>query len=150
MGPNGARQIIADPDTRTAGSFTGPLPPPSLLASYDQVAPGLADRIVTMAEKQAVHRQGIECKLVEGSIFAAKAGMVCGLVVALAVLLTAGWIATHGGAWPGALLGVGDLTALVTVFVAQQRSKKTAADATPAKPIGLPPKAQPKTTPNRS
>ncbi len=123
------RQIVADHDTKMAGSFAGPLPPPTLLASYDQVAPGLADRIVTMAERQAAHRQTLESKLVEGSIFASKAGMACGLIVALAVLVTAGWIATHGGAWPGALLGVGDLTALVTVFVARERSKKSTPDA---------------------
>ena len=146
MGPDGARQIVADHETRTAGSFTGPLPPPSLLASYDQIAPGLADRIVTMAEKQAAHRQAMESKLVEGSISASKAGLICGLTVALAVLATAGWIATHGGAWPGALLGVGDLTALVTVFVAQQRLRKSAADATPAKVLALPPKAPPRRT----
>ena len=34
----------------------GPLPPPDLLQSYEEVLPELADRIVTVAEEQARHR----------------------------------------------------------------------------------------------
>ena len=35
----------------------GPLPDPSSLGEYDQVLPGLADRIVNMAEEEAEHRR---------------------------------------------------------------------------------------------
>ena len=37
--------------------YSGPLPTPSMLAGYNDVLPGAADRIMTMAEKQAAHRQ---------------------------------------------------------------------------------------------
>lgn len=33
-------------------SYTGPLPPPGAMADYEKVLPGMADRIVTMAEKE--------------------------------------------------------------------------------------------------
>ena len=33
-------------------SFSGPLPPPSILEDYDRVCPGAADRIIKMAEKE--------------------------------------------------------------------------------------------------
>jgi uncharacterized membrane protein len=36
-----------------AYSISGPLPPPEVLEKYNQVVPGLADRIITMAEQQA-------------------------------------------------------------------------------------------------
>ncbi|MBY0460111.1 MAG: DUF2335 domain-containing protein, partial [Gemmataceae bacterium] len=38
-------------------SFQGPLPPPAILAQYNQVLDGAAERIFQMAEKQAAHRQ---------------------------------------------------------------------------------------------
>jgi len=34
-----------------AYSFSGPLPPPEILEKYNQVVPGLAERIITMAEQ---------------------------------------------------------------------------------------------------
>ena len=41
-------------------SFSGPLPPPQVLASYDQILPGCAERIIKMAEEQGLHRRAIE------------------------------------------------------------------------------------------
>jgi len=40
--------------------FTGPLPHPSILAGYNQVLPGSAERILVMAEKQLDHRINTE------------------------------------------------------------------------------------------
>jgi uncharacterized membrane protein len=152
MLPNHAAQLVADHDTNRAGSFIGPLPPPSLLASYEAVKPGLADRIVRMAEVQAAHRQGMESRLIGAKVFASSAGMFCGLTIALAVLAAAAWIAGHGAPWPGAVLGVGDLSALVAVFVTGQRAR-TAKASPKALPQGetparsLPQKAEPEPEP---
>ena len=35
-----------------ASSFSGPLPPPELLKQYDEVVPGAAERIISMAEAE--------------------------------------------------------------------------------------------------
>jgi uncharacterized membrane protein len=35
-----------------ATRFSGPLPPPEALAKYNDILPGAADRIITMAEHQ--------------------------------------------------------------------------------------------------
>nr|DAR22085.1 MAG TPA: putative membrane protein [Caudoviricetes sp.] len=40
--------------------FSGPIPPPEILSGYEQIHPGFADRIISMAEKQSAHRQGLE------------------------------------------------------------------------------------------
>lgn len=37
-------------------SFSGPLPPPEILAGYDKVVNGAAERIIRMAEKEMEHR----------------------------------------------------------------------------------------------
>jgi uncharacterized membrane protein len=36
-------------------SFQGPLPPPEILKQYDMIIPGLAERIVSMAEREQRH-----------------------------------------------------------------------------------------------
>jgi len=38
-------------------TFVGPIPPPDILQGYDNILPGLADRIVSMAEAEGNHRR---------------------------------------------------------------------------------------------
>ncbi len=47
-------QIIAR--TERHELFEGPLPPPDLLKQYEQTLPGIAERIVRMAEEEQAHR----------------------------------------------------------------------------------------------
>lgn len=42
--------------------FSGPLPPPEVLARYNEALPGGAERIVTLAEEQASHRRRMEAR----------------------------------------------------------------------------------------
>ncbi len=37
-----------------AASFRGPLPPPAVLREYDQISPGLAEKIIGMAESEGI------------------------------------------------------------------------------------------------
>src|SRR5882762_10273600 len=41
-------------------AFSGPQPPPELLAQYEQIVPGWASRLLEMGERQQLHR--IECE----------------------------------------------------------------------------------------
>ena len=58
--------------------FGGPIPPPDILAGYDQVVPGAADRIITMAETQSRHRQEIEKSIINSDIRNSKLGLWLG------------------------------------------------------------------------
>ena len=40
--------------------YSGPIPPPEYLAKYNEIHPGLAERIIIMAESESVHRRKIE------------------------------------------------------------------------------------------
>ncbi|WP_425506349.1 DUF2335 domain-containing protein [Stakelama sediminis] len=44
---------------------SGPLPAPEDLAHYDEISPGAADRIITMAEDNMKHRHAMESGLVK-------------------------------------------------------------------------------------
>ncbi len=72
--------------TRTTTSFeqfSGPLPPPEILAKYDQACPGSARVILEMAQAQSTHRQYIEKKVVDGNVDAQKRGQFFAFVLAI-------------------------------------------------------------------
>lgn len=72
--------------------FSGPLPPPEILESYEKTLPGAADRIFTMAEKEQEHRQKIENNMVEDDNKNRKAGrrsstfLMCLIIITGAIL----------------------------------------------------------------
>ena len=99
----------------------GPLPDAELLAQYEDVLPGLADRIVRMAELEQGNRHALEraesqlpYRLAARGQFLAITAIV--LVLAFAVFLVATGSPVTGGVVVGA-----DLLGLVTVFVTGQR-----------------------------
>lgn len=49
-------------------SYAGPIPPPAMLARYNEVLPGAAERILKMAEEQSSHRQYLEKAVVNSDI----------------------------------------------------------------------------------
>ena len=48
--------------------FQGPLPHPEILAKYDSILPGAAERILVMAEKEQNHRINSDEKIIKGQI----------------------------------------------------------------------------------
>lgn len=67
-------------------AFAGPLPHPEILARYEEVLPGAADRIISMAEKQAAHRMHLEKIVVEGDSRRAWWGQWIGGILALVAI----------------------------------------------------------------
>ncbi len=88
-----------------AETFQGPLPKPSDFAQYDAVLPGAAERIIAMAEKQAIHRQSLERKVIDSDAFHALVGTISGLVIGLFGLGAAGFCIIKGHDWAGVGIG---------------------------------------------
>jgi len=97
--------------------FSGPLPGPEILANYERVLPGLADRIVGMAERQSAHRQELEKAAVLGEQQRAGRGQSCALIVALCGLVVAGLCGFSGQQVAASIIGGIDLVGLVGVFI---------------------------------
>lgn len=60
---------------------SGQLPSPEILQKYNSVIPGLADRLVTQAEKQTFHRIALEKKLLNSNICKSFMGLVFGFLI---------------------------------------------------------------------
>ena len=61
--PPEQRREIVSYAVEIAEQHSGPLPHPQTLAEYDEVMPGLAERIVAMAEGDLAHRQDMQRKM---------------------------------------------------------------------------------------
>jgi len=66
--------------------YRGPIPPAAELAAYGNVLSDAPDRILTMAETQAIHRQFCEKTIVDFNIKNERRGQIFGFVLALIAL----------------------------------------------------------------
>jgi uncharacterized membrane protein len=53
-------QEIVQSQTSLEISFSGPMPPPGVLAAYEEVLPETADRIISLMERTAEHNMQVE------------------------------------------------------------------------------------------
>jgi uncharacterized membrane protein len=104
--------------------YAGPIPPPAMLKEYDSILPGLADRIMRMAEQEAEHRRNVEAQLLAAQIADAQKyrrveiiGQLCGLLIGFAAIGAAVYAGVHGAQWTGSLIGTTGVTGLVTAFI---------------------------------
>jgi uncharacterized membrane protein len=109
---------------QTVQGFTGPIPPPQVLAGYEAVLPGLANRIVAMAERQSEHRQGLEQQVVSANIRHEEIGLWLGAAVAVILAAAAVIVTLAGYPETGAVIGAVDIVGVVTVFVLRQRAEQ--------------------------
>jgi uncharacterized membrane protein len=105
-------------------SYSGPIPDPHSLAQYEQVQPGLAERIIRMAEQEVEHRHRQEDMLIKNTIKMATVGIIfsfvsvilfCGLI--LCAIIRGMDMATLG-------IAIGAIASVAGVFIAFKSKNK--------------------------
>ena len=114
-------------------SYRGPMPLPSHLEQYERILPGAAERILSLAEKQATHRRELEQRVVGAEIqdltdqrHEIRRGQFCGLGAVALALVTSLILGLNGHALAGGLIGGGGLVGLAAVFVVGNLYRKAA------------------------
>ncbi len=104
----------------------GPLPPAEMLAKYNDVVPDAAERIITMAEQQVIHRHVLEKKVIDSDIRNSQLGLRYGLIIGLVAILGGILCIVLGKEISGSIIGGTGVTGLVSVFVygSSQRRKE--------------------------
>ena len=112
-------------------SFSGPLPPPELLGRYKSMCPGSADRIITLAEREAEHRRSIEHAVVAAEVQQgqrdsreAQRGQYCALAITLSAIAAGAYTALSGHEIAGSIIGVGGIGSIVTTFLIGRGAKE--------------------------
>jgi uncharacterized membrane protein len=93
--------------------FAGPLPPPNWLQGYEQIVPGAAGRLLTLAEEEAKYRRQ------QGRSYARYrfVSLIAAFLLAAAVLVAGIWFVAIGKSVAGLTLLVVEVTALAAVFL---------------------------------
>lgn len=104
--------------TSTVTTITsGPIPSPSTLKEYDEIIPGAAERILSMAEQEAAHLRNIEREALIKASEQVKRGQVFGLIIGILAFLTSIIALVLGSEKTAIALGGTTVVGLVAVFV---------------------------------
>lgn len=103
--------------TEIEAFFAGPLPTPALLAGYEQIVPGAAERLLAMAEAEAKHQREIEFAALRAEESSVRRGQWLGFGIALFALSTSIVALYLGSPWVAGIVGGATVVGLVSAFV---------------------------------
>jgi uncharacterized membrane protein len=109
----------------TATAFIGPIPPPDQLAQYEGTLPGLADRLVRIAERESEHRRALQRRAIRLS----ELGLAAGFTIAMTALCGGIFLVHEGSQAEGMSSIILAIASLVLVFLT--RGKRHAGDGAP-------------------
>ncbi len=113
---------------REVKAYSGPVPSPEVLKQYEQIAPGFAERLLSMAEQEQTHRHECERRALEQNIENHRArnqerarGQHYGLAIGLSAITAGSALAFNGHGLPGGFIGTGGVIGLVVAFLYSHR-----------------------------
>lgn len=80
----------------TQQHYSGPIPPPSMMAQYNDVMPNGADRIMRMAEKQQDHRHKLEETVIMSDAAQSRNGLISGTMCMMTAYIVSGILGVTG------------------------------------------------------
>lgn len=81
---NGGRLTLQRVEAR---SYSGPLPPPEILAAYNEIVPGSAETIIAQFVAQGNHRMDLEKTVIHGDVSRSNWGLGAGFVLAAGTIV---------------------------------------------------------------
>lgn len=101
----------------------GPIPSAEALNKYNQVLPGAADRILSMAEKQQDHRHQLEAVAVRSRERKGFLGQIFGFVVAMTAIIGGTYLLSIGKSAEGFTTMILAVGSIVSIFIFGRRSQ---------------------------
>ncbi|MGL4909425.1 MAG: DUF2335 domain-containing protein [Bacteroidales bacterium] len=105
-------------------AYSGPIPPPEALEKYEQIQPGFAERIMRLAEGEALHRRGKENILVKNAVEASRSGNVFAFISVLAFCLLIGFALYLGQDVAALTLVIASIGSVAGLFIYMRRQKE--------------------------
>ena len=109
-------QIIAQFQTLSR-SFSGPLPHPEILKGYNDIDPGLVERVFQMAEADGRHERKMEWEGLKRANREVHVGQILGFVLGAFVVACGTYAAVQGHTVSGSIIGSGGVVGIVAAFI---------------------------------
>ncbi|MCF8111204.1 MAG: DUF2335 domain-containing protein [Desulfobacteraceae bacterium] len=100
-----------------AEQFSGPVPHPEILRQYDEILPGAAERILSMAESESEHQKDMDKTAIHLKSQENKRGQIFALITVILAFSTATACAYLGATTPAGIIGGTTVVGLVAVFI---------------------------------
>jgi uncharacterized membrane protein len=94
------------------------------MAKYEEIHPGMADRILVMAERQSEHRQKMESEVVQRNMEDQRLGIVFAFFIAMGVLAVTLFCVRWEHEIVGTLIGSSGIGGIITAFIYGTRSNR--------------------------
>ena len=107
---------------------SGPLPSPDDMRGYEEILPGAADRILTMAESEQTHRHTTTTFAVRWQTISTILGQVFGFLLGLTGIGSGVWLAANGYSLVGIAAIISSLAALMYAFVWGRKPEASSTD----------------------
>lgn len=111
--------------------FNGPIPPPEILAQYDNIMPGLGQKIIDQFLSETAHRHDVESRTVEinksiaeSSMLERKHGQRYGFATFILMLLAIVYLAMNGHDNVAMVLGGTTMAAVIGLFLVRRQETK--------------------------
>lgn len=98
-------------------AYQGPVPSAEMYAAYEQADPGSGRLLIDMASRAMQAQVDHNKARLAGDLSEARLGQIFAFLIATVALIGGMYVAVHGAQWPGAILGVGGLAAIVYQFI---------------------------------
>lgn len=105
-------------------SYSGPIPSPEQLREFEAILPGLANRLVTMAENQSAHRIQTEKIVVNSQQRQSGVGQYLGFFISVLAICGGIFLAVNGHPGVGGTLTSGTVISLATIFVLGKQQQR--------------------------
>jgi uncharacterized membrane protein len=119
-----AQKKSAELTLQHSQSFSGPIPDPESLAKYNTVMPGLAERIIAMAENEAKNRHENEKILIKNSIKLSFIGIIFAFVAVILFCLLILFALYKGYNLATLGLAIGAIASVAGLFIIFRSSSK--------------------------
>lgn len=97
-------------------AYQGPLPHPDLLVKYEEIIPGSAERILSMAEKEQQHRHQLENEVIKKEIAQKGRGLNFGFTLALLIVVVGAYLLIIDKSLQGFSLILGSIAMIIAPF----------------------------------
>ncbi len=97
--------------------FSGPMPPPHLLAEYEKLVPGISKELFTGVQEDSKHIRTMESGALSAKRIESVLGQVFGFLIGLFAIGCGTYAAVNEAQLAGGFIGGGGVAALVAVFV---------------------------------
>lgn len=125
----GGQAALFSRDQLVGYEYSGPVPPPAMIAEYDQRYPGSGQRIMDDAHENQVLDRYVTKKSFDAAVFLEKGGffVAIGVVVACLALMSVSFFVFENNV-AGVAFGLSAATPIVLGFLGNQRQPKDKTD----------------------